>query len=259
MLLLLAALAYADPPEEDEDPYTIVVVGERSSKEAHQDLADKLGKMGYTRKGVDAEGWEIWDVEGSRPTVRVKEGLVQLRDHTVSRTVDPVTGAIAAGALSKRQAQILAATVLDELAAPMAAWRDAIAREALVHRLLQVDEQLRAAWDRGVGRDGRRLADAAARRAEILQIWLDTTESDSGAKVRERVREYVADHVEGGFSPDEIARADASGFPDRITDEVATAETRAPKDAPRARCFGEDCSFRLRPVEPGAGDQNPDW
>ena len=98
-------LAFAESPE----PLTVVVVGEKSAEEAHQELAVKLEYMGYTRKGIDAKGREVWKVSGSRPTVLLKDGLVVLHDHTVQYT------GLGIQVLSPRQVNRLASQVMDEI------------------------------------------------------------------------------------------------------------------------------------------------
>lgn len=98
------------------------------------------------------------------------------------------------------------------LADELADWHDALWARSFAERRMQLREEVLRAWHDGLSPEGRALPTWRARRAWLLERWLNTADSTAGEAVRVDLEVFIDDVVQrsaGPLTADEIAAANA--------------------------------------------------
>ncbi|MCB9779794.1 MAG: hypothetical protein H6742_14610 [Alphaproteobacteria bacterium] len=233
MLLLLActrlALAGPAPPWAEPDE-VLVVTAERDLAEARQQVEATLGGMDFGRM-VQRDGrtvfrrarlWKARAVFHHDGWLEVKAPLAtpQLLGVRPLRTGDgqvvghmvEVHGRWSGGKVASAQEARVVYGAEDALRV----YRTALQRRSLALHRTTLRQELVAAWYEGRSPDGALLPSPEARRAFVLDRWLQTADNDAGAALRADIEVFIDDVVQPSDTPltaAEIAAAnDARAF-----------------------------------------------
>ena len=213
-----AVRAAADPAEE------VLVVGQRL-EDARADLSRELRDRGYVRLVrigqrsyyVTPQVWKPWVMVHAEGFARYHG----VRVYPVGARTDAAGPAQAAFATqSARQTRSQKDRLADAVEPYLARVRDAEWELARIQRELDLATALQHVWYDGLTPDAAYLADPAARRAAIVELWLHTEPDEDGRRTRRLVEDFVDRVVqtsEAPYTADEIAAASARcGFDDRF-------------------------------------------
>lgn len=207
--------AWAEEPPADE-PEVIVVEDRRTPAAAWDAVQGAVRDLGYGR-GLDLGERIVYlppvrDL--SKPFVTVREDGT-FRAMSLAATPIPVLvpgwiGVVGYGG-SKSQERALEARVADALWAPMADYRAAIAAEAMDLRLDALRDTMFQVWRQGIAPDGTARSRPDTKRACLASMWLRTTDSPEGARVRREVARFVDEVVmaEAPYTAAEIVAINA--------------------------------------------------
>lgn len=220
LLMLAVWTAHAQEPTPEE----MIIVAEYSVQEARRDLDSTLREMGYRRPVRIGDRMVYTPERIWKPRVALTdEGILMVRGRmfTPVAPLVPTTvlfdstftdpdrqplslsddmrlvrsegwGATSTAQRSgeRRRAE---GQIVDNIYPEYAAWRQALWELNRLHREEEIRERLWAIWQ-----DSR---SADARRAEILQMWVNTADSSDGERVRAQIEVFMQDVVQASPEP----------------------------------------------------------
>lgn len=225
MLLLLAAVAFADepPPPDPIPPSATVIIESSRITKAREALRIALKEQGYTRSErtgdylvyKNTSPWkpQVWVHDDGWVTVKRQPPRVHTPFHTFADQGSPAeyllcvimpTTCVSVGGwlLGPRKLAKQEERVYDSTRDEVKTLNDAVAREHLAQRLNEdIPNDLAAIW-------GDATRPAADRRLLLYTYWDTRTETPEGMEAKEAVRAYLAGVVQASttpFTPDELA------------------------------------------------------
>jgi len=243
--MLLWLLCSAGFAQDDE----IIIEAERSVVAARAALDAEVRDLGYVsgRQSGDTSRYihpQIW-----RPRVRIyDDGLMEVR--TWRRTplmlaplmpTQPLnpdegsplnlndglgwqqgtdsTGVNANGlSASDRTTHRMEADVLLAVNDSVRAWQDAIRERERLYRVEELREKMHTTWGSAQPPEDRR--------AEILSMWLNTTDNDDGERVREMIEVFIDDTIQPSATPLTDEEVDAANIKRTFERALAPAAPR---------------------------------
>ena len=225
--------AEPSPEEAEPSPEEIVVFGELEAARHRQQVMRDLRNLGY-RAGKRKDGYTQFRPEVPwKPTVRVyDDGFVVLKRSPVRwqppgdprnkinnlwclPPFTPMCLRVGGVLVSKRKLDPQKARVANALEPELRDWRAAVAATAMEERVgVELPDQLDALWQEGRPLDPRQpvVADMAARRAILLELWSSRTCTPEGAQVRGVVEVFLEYEVQTSpfaVTAEELAGAQA--------------------------------------------------
>jgi hypothetical protein len=213
----LPSIALADEPVAPDDDETIVVEDHPSAASARADLDAALRADGFL-PGLDIGGRTIYQHPQrwkGRVTVFDDGFMSAHAPWLVPLWIRPVPGnppriEVYGYWSTPQEAREVEDLAIGRYTPLVDRWRDAMSAEALAQRLEAIDDQLDEVWSAHPDATGR---------SAIVAVWRNTTDTDAGQAVRDRVERFVRrEHI--AFSTAEIDAADRDprGFDDRFLD-----------------------------------------
>lgn len=228
-LLIRLSLAQSEETATQDDPgETVLVMGDRVAVSRAR-LEQSLRRMGYTRVRQRGDEMVFLRTGKDRWKPRVvlhDEGTLEFREPRVVVLPPVAAGESYASSTgiadtlqtgpdrgdvslqfplifpSKRKQEPIKTRVLETVGPDLSRWQAAIADAGLEQRLAELPTELELLWRDGDDpRSDVVHADAAARKAALLDLWATRSETEAGLAARQAIERFLREVVQGSDTP----------------------------------------------------------